>query len=86
MSEHKFVVGQRVRFLPDWFIDPTTEGEYTVVRLFPKEGHLPQYRIKSEEDGHERMVLEDRLDGLLGPATAKRGFPPRIAKIGISDR
>ena len=76
MSEHKFVVGQRVQFLPDWFIDPTTEGQYTVVRLFPKEGHLPQYRIKSEQDGHERMVLEDRLDGLLGPATAKRSFPP----------
>jgi len=76
MSEHKFVVGQRVLFLPDWFIDPTTEGQYTVVRLFPKEGHLPRYRIKSEQDGHERMVLEDRLDGLLGPATAKRSFPP----------
>ena len=76
MSEHKFVVGQRVLFLPDWFIDPMTEGQYTVVQLFPNEGHLPQYRIKSEQDGHERMVLEDRLDGLLGPATAKRSFPP----------
>jgi hypothetical protein len=76
MSEHKFVVGQRVLFLPDWFIDPKTEGQYTVVRLFPKEGHLPQYRIKSERDGHERMVLEDRLDELLDPATAKRSFPP----------
>jgi hypothetical protein len=80
MSEHKFVVGQRVLFLPDWFIDPTTEGQYTVVRLFPKEGHLPQYRIKSDQDGHERMVLEDRLDGLLGPATATRSFPPLRGK------
>jgi hypothetical protein len=26
MSEHKFVVGERVLFLPDWFIDPATEG------------------------------------------------------------
>jgi hypothetical protein len=83
MSEHKFVVGQRVLFLPDWFIDPMTEGQYTVVQLFPNEGHLPQYRIKSEQDGHERMVLEDRLDGLLDPATAKRSFPPlRVKRSG----
>ena len=88
MSEHKFVVGQRVLFLPDWFIDPMTEGQYTVVQLFPNEGHLPQYRIKSEQDGHERMVLEDRLDGrpwqgLLPPAVAyvysenRQGVHPR---------
>jgi hypothetical protein len=92
MSEHKFVVGQRVQFSPDWFIDPATEGQYTVIRLFPKEGHLPQYRIKSEQDGHERMVLEDRLDLLVGPATAKLRFAVarrqalRIAKIGVSDQ
>jgi hypothetical protein len=74
MSEHKFVVGQRVQFSPDWLLDKTTEGQYTIVRLFPKDGNLPQYRIKSERDGHERMVLEDRLDPLDGPATAKVRF------------
>jgi hypothetical protein len=75
MSEHKFIVGQRVQFSPDWFIDKSTGGQYTIVRLFPKVGNLPQYRIKSERDGHERMVFEDRLDQLPGPATAKRSFP-----------
>jgi hypothetical protein len=62
MSEHKFVVGQSVEFSPDWLLDKTTAGRYTIVRLFPNVGNLPQYRIKSERDGHERMVLEDRLD------------------------
>ncbi len=74
MSEHRFVVGQSVQFSPDWLLDKTTGGQYTIVRLFPKVGNLPQYRIKSERDGHERMVFEDRLDRLLGPATARRSF------------
>lgn len=91
MSEHKFVVGQSVQFSPDWLIDKTTEGQYTIVRLFPKVGNSPQYRIKSERDGHERMVLEDRLDRLAGPATAKLRFAVAqrqalgIAKIDVSD-
>ena len=92
MSEHKFMVGQLVRFSPDWLVDKTTEGQYTIVRLFPKVGNVPQYRIKSERDGHERMVFEDRLDLLVGPATAKLRFAVaqrqalRIAKIGASDQ
>jgi hypothetical protein len=92
MSEHKFVVGQSVQFSPDWLIDKTTEGQYMVVHLFPEVGNVPQYRIKSERDGHERMVLEDRLDGLGGPATAKLRFADAqrqalgIAKIDVSDQ
>jgi hypothetical protein len=74
MSEHKFVVGQNVQFLPNWPLDKSTGGQYTIVRLFPKSGNSPQYRIKSKRDGHERMVLEDQLDRLLG--TAKNNFPP----------
>ena len=62
MSNHKFAVGQNVEFSPDWPIDNATKGQYTIVRLYPKTGNAPQYRIKSKRDGHERMVQEDRLD------------------------
>jgi len=92
MSEHKFVVGQSVQFSPDWLIDKTTERQYTVIRLFPKDGNVPQYRIKSERDGHERMVLEDRLDELAELATAKLRLADArrqafgIAKIDASDQ
>jgi hypothetical protein len=75
MSEHKFVVGQNVQFLPNWPLDKSTGGQYSIVRLYPKAGDSPQYRIKSKRDGHERMVLEDQLDRLLGPVTAKNSFP-----------
>jgi len=84
MSEHKFVVGQSVQFSPDWLIDKTTEGQYTIVRLFPKVGNVPQYRIKSERDGHERMVLEDRLDQLAGPATSARDSQGRYFRSVVS--
>ena len=62
MSDHKFAVGESVEFSPDWLVDNTTKGQYTIVRLYPKTGNTPQYRIKSKRDGHERMVQEDRLD------------------------
>jgi hypothetical protein len=68
MSDHKFAVGQNVEFSPDWPIDNTTKGQYTIVRLCPETGNTPQYRVKSKRDGHERMVQEDRLDRLLDPA------------------
>ena len=62
MSDHKFAVGQNVEFSPDWPIDNTSKGQYTIVRLYPKTGNTPQYRVKSKRDGHERMVAEDRLN------------------------
>ena len=75
MSDHKFAVGQSVEFSPDWLVDNTIKGQYTIVRLYPKTGNTPQYRIKSKRDGHERMVQEDRLDRLLDdPAPTKNSF------------
>jgi hypothetical protein len=62
MPDHKFAVGQNVEFSPDWPIDNTTKGQYTIVQLYPKTGITPQYRVKSTRDGHERMVQEDRLE------------------------
>jgi len=75
MSDHKFAVGQNVEFSPDWLVDDTIKGQYTIVRLYPKTGNSPQYRVKSKRDGHERMVQEDRLHRLLDdPAPTKNSF------------
>src|SRR5690348_11107959 len=61
MSEHKYRVGQAVEFFPDRGVDPTAKGRYKIVRLFLGEGNSPQYRLKNEVDGHERMVGEREL-------------------------
>jgi hypothetical protein len=47
-----------VEFFPDWAVDHTAKGRYKVVR---GELNSPQYRIKHEVDGHERVVGESEL-------------------------
>jgi hypothetical protein len=61
MLEHKFRVGQAVEFFPDPGVDRASRGRYTIVRLLPLEGSIPQYRVKNTADGHERMARENQL-------------------------
>jgi hypothetical protein len=61
MGAHKFSVGQTVRFSPDRNQEVAARGSYKVVRLLPTEASVPQYRVKSQLDGHERVVREDQL-------------------------
>jgi hypothetical protein len=62
MPEHKFRIGQAVEFSPDPGVDRVSRGRYTIVRLLPLEGNMPQYRLKNTADGHERMARETQLD------------------------
>ena len=61
MSEHKFSVGQAVEYFASRRFDRLAGGRYTVVRLMPVEENGPQYRIKSAQDGRERMVHENEI-------------------------
>jgi hypothetical protein len=61
MSTHKFTVGQIVRFSPDRQQLSSGRGLFTVVSPLPEEAGVPQYRVKSQADGHERVVREDQL-------------------------
>lgn len=58
---HKFKLGETLVFLPSAFEAATRKGNYRVVRLLPAEGSDPQYLVKSETDGHERVVRESQL-------------------------
>ena len=64
MSAHKFAVGQTVRFSPDRNQQGAARGAFTVVRLMPEAASILQYRVKSQLDGHERVVREDQLTRL----------------------
>jgi hypothetical protein len=64
MSAHKFAVGQAVRFLPDRNQEGATKGNFVVVRRLPEAASVLQYRVKSQLDGHERVVREDQLTRL----------------------
>jgi hypothetical protein len=61
MSEHKFHVGQAVKFFPERGVEHNAKGRFKIVRLLLGEGNAPRYRIKHEVDGHERMVGESEL-------------------------
>jgi hypothetical protein len=61
MPAHKFAVGQTVRFSPDRNQEYTARGSFKIVRLLPEEASVFQYRVKSQMDGHERVVREDQL-------------------------
>jgi hypothetical protein len=61
MSAHKFAIGQTVRFSPDRQQASAVRGQFKVVRLLPETASVLQYRVKSQVDGHERVVREDQL-------------------------
>jgi hypothetical protein len=63
MSEHKFRIGQAVEYFAGRRFDRLAGGQYTITRLLPIDGNIPQYRIKSTSDGRERMVLESEIGG-----------------------
>ena len=62
MATHKFAVGQALHFSPGPGGDRNGKGRYKVVRQLPEAGGIFQYRIKSEVDGHERVVREDQTE------------------------
>ena len=64
MASHKFSVGQKVSFHPSATGLSHLRGSYTIARLLPSETRDWQYRVKSDRDAHERVVLESQLAAL----------------------
>ena len=54
MSAHKFKAGQKVRI-------SDRHGQFEIVRQLPETGGSNQYRVRSLEDRHERVVVESDL-------------------------
>ena len=62
--QHKFAIGQTVRFSPGLGQGSPGSGSFKIVRLLPEAASVLQYRVKSQLDGHERVVREDQLTRL----------------------
>jgi hypothetical protein len=62
MSAHKFKIGELVNYRPR----PAGlfSGAYQITQLMPPAGDEPQYRIKSEREGHLRSAMESELSPL----------------------
>jgi hypothetical protein len=57
---HKFRIGQTVDLIQSTFRSAAS-GHYEIVSLRPADGEVPQYRIKSKSESHERVVAENDL-------------------------
>lgn len=62
MSDHKFKVGQSVLYTSGPFGRGAANGVYKVTQLLPSVGDDCQYRIKSSDEPHERVVKESELN------------------------
>jgi hypothetical protein len=61
---HKFVVGQKVAFRPEGGQLVNRREVFIVARQLPETSGMFQYQIKSEIDGHVRVVREIELADL----------------------
>lgn len=60
MTAHKFKAGQAVTVAARRF-EASRGGRFHIVRILPTEHGIKQYRVKSDVDGHERVVSEAEL-------------------------
>lgn len=56
-----FESGQTVRLVRSLSLRAAAEGEFKVVRAMPDDGGETQYRIKSTQEPHDRIVKESDL-------------------------
>ncbi len=56
-----FSSGQTVRLVRKLSLRAAAEGEFKVIRALPDDGGETQYRIKSAQEPHDRVVKESDL-------------------------
>ena len=59
MATHKFSVGQKVELIPAYLF--SARDVFEVVGLLPQQDGEFQYRIKSIDEPHQRVVKESFL-------------------------
>jgi hypothetical protein len=60
---HLFAVGQAVRLKAGFMISTAKAANtYRVTATLPPRGDLPQYRIRNDDELHERVVTQDNLE------------------------
>lgn len=60
---HRFKVGQTVEIQPSK-LRRAVAGRYAITQLLPCDSNDPQYRLKSEDEKHERIVPERDLSSV----------------------
>lgn len=61
-ATHLFAVGQAVRLRGNFGTFPKTAEIYRITRTLPPRGDSPQYRIRNDDERHERVATQDSLE------------------------
>lgn len=78
MNVHRFAVGQSVRLKGTIGMSLQTGHMFRVTGTMPPSDNSPQYRIRNDEERHERVAAEgNREERALLPAAAWRFCVPR---------
>jgi hypothetical protein len=85
MPYHRFKVGQTVVAPSGGPGEVIPRGPLVIVRLLPLVDGEPQYRVRSEADGHDRVVPERQIrpPDEVKPAPVE---PPRPMPAGLRRR
>jgi len=74
---HLFAVGQTVRLQSNARVFAGTAGLYRITGTLPPSGGSPQYRIRNDDERHERVTTQDNLEPVElsdGGETLERTF------------
>lgn len=69
-ATHIFTVGQTVRLKDGFLVVPSKlPDRYRITATLPPRGNMLQYRVRSDDERHERVVTEDSLEAInMSPA------------------
>ncbi len=58
---HLYAVGQAVRLKGAFMRGPQAAGVYRITGTLPPRGEVPQYRLRSNDECHERVATQDEV-------------------------
>lgn len=70
VSRHLFRVGQKVTMKPRFGLSAKPGELFSILATLPARDNSPQYRIRSDEERHERVATEDSLEPVDEKAAA----------------
>lgn len=63
---HLFTIGQAVRRKGGWGRQVSRLDLFRITATLPETGGSPQYRLRNEDERHERVMAEDDLEAVDG--------------------
>jgi hypothetical protein len=70
-ATHLFALGQIVRPRRNFGTFQGTAGTYRITGILPPRGGSPQYRIRNEDERHERVTTQDSLEAVLNSQSSE---------------